>query len=203
MSRAFNKLCHAERTSTCLSSMPCRCCPSIDETRSCSHPVHIQSPLPNRERRCRCQAVTTVREPISSLGKESDQWRVSSSQCWELKSRSFPDTLNNLVLGRVFCFWCFCVKACRNLVATRNHVACSSSEPERAEHWNALNKLCHAERTNICPSSMFCPCCQLMGHSSTNPVHFDHQYWRKTHMQVFVICKARKTPSFAKGQFNE
>ena len=66
------------------------------------------------------------------IRKGSDQWRVSPSQGWELKRRSFPDTLNNLALGRVFFLWCFCVKACRNPVTTRNHVACSSSEPERA-----------------------------------------------------------------------
>ena len=158
--------------------MSCPCCQLMGH--SCNHPVHIESPLPNREHRCRCQAVTIVTEPFSSLGKESDQRRVSPSQCWELKSRSFPDTLH-LVLGRVFCFWCCYVKAPRNPLAARNHVACSSSKPERAEHWNVLNKFCHAERTNFCPSSMSRRCCQLMGHSCSHQVHIESPLSNREH----------------------
>ena len=78
MSGAFNKLCHAERTSTCPSEMSCRCCPSIDGTfvqQSSSY----QSPVPNRQHRCRCQAATTVREAFSPQFPFSQRVRSMNS----------------------------------------------------------------------------------------------------------------------------
>ena len=39
----------------------------------------------------------------------------------------------------------------------------------------ASNNFCH-ERINICLCSRSCWCCQLIGHSCSNPVHIHHQY---------------------------
>ena len=62
----------------CLSSMPCRCCSSIDGTfvqQSSSY----QSPVPNRQHTRRCQAVTTLREPFSSQSPFSQRVRSMNS----------------------------------------------------------------------------------------------------------------------------
>ena len=48
--------------------------------------------------------------------------------------------------------------ASRNPVDARNHVACSSLEPEKSR---ASNNSCR-ERIRICPSSMSCPCCNII-----------------------------------------
>ena len=47
---------------------------------------------PEQRDTCKCQAVTTVREPFSPqfpFRKGSNQWRVSPSQCWKLSQLEF------------------------------------------------------------------------------------------------------------------
>ena len=69
MSRASNNSCHAGRTKNCPRSMSCQSCQLHGSfmQRSSSH----QSPVPNREHTCMCQAVTTVREPFAMCNVES------------------------------------------------------------------------------------------------------------------------------------
>ena len=61
---------------------------------------------------------------IFAKGQINKGCLLGNVESW--KSWSFPDT-SNLVWGRFFGCWCYCVTASRNLVAARNHVACSSS----------------------------------------------------------------------------
>ena len=82
----------------------------------------------------------------------------------------------------------------------------------RARMCQGLNKSCHAERTNICPSSMSFQTCQLMGHWFSNPVHISITVTASTkqrsHMQVSSSDHRERTilstgSIFAKGQINE
>ena len=76
--------------------------------------------------------------------------------------------------------------ASRNPVATRNHVACCSSEQEWAEHWTTLAVPEEYGRIQapvlaqrLARPANWCGC------SCSNPVRIDHQYWRKgTHAGV-------------------
>ena len=73
--------------------------------------------------------VTTVREPCSSqfllLPRVKSMLKAQKAWAWQ--------TSSHLVLGRLFGCFC-CLTAFRNPCVTRNHVACSSSEQEWAEH---------------------------------------------------------------------
>ena len=69
--------------------------------------------------------------------KGSDQWRVSPSECWKLRLVELGRHLR-LVWRRFLGFWCCFVTVSRNPVATGNHVACSASEQEWAEHWTSF-----------------------------------------------------------------
>ena len=69
--------------------------------------------------------------------KGSDQWRVSPSECWKLRLVELGRHLR-LVWRRFLGFWCCCVTVSRNPVATGNHVACSASGQEWAEHWTSF-----------------------------------------------------------------
>ena len=78
------------------SSMSCQCCQLIGD--SCSnavffdHHYRTESTVPNREHKCMCQAVSTVRElfsPQFPFCKGSDQWRVTPWQCWKLTKPAF------------------------------------------------------------------------------------------------------------------
>ena len=82
----------------------------------------------------------------------------------------------------------------------------------RARMCQGLNKSCHAERTNLCPSSMSFQTCQLMGHWFSNPVHISITVTASTkqrsHMQVSSSDHCERTilstgSIFAKGQINE
>ena len=88
MSRASNNFCHAGITTTCPRSISCQSC---------------QSPVPNVEHTCRCQAVTTVTEPFSPLfpffqrvsrsmksvsfamlkAEKAWAWQTPQTLCWE------------------------------------------------------------------------------------------------------------------------
>ena len=81
--------------------------------------------------------------------KRSDQWAVSPLQSWWLrkvqvkrhrKKKSLENTFKPCVRKILVC-WCRCVTASRNPVFIRNHVACSDSEQEWAEHWTTFAML--------------------------------------------------------------
>ena len=118
-----------KNTSTCASSMPCQSCQLMWAfmRRSSSY----RSQVLKKGNTCGCQPVTTVREPSSSQFPYSSEIRSMknfSSGMLKDTSLSLADT-SDLVLGRVFCCLC-CETASRNTVASRNHVACCSSEQE-------------------------------------------------------------------------
>ena len=59
----------------------------------------------------------------------------------------------------------------------------------------ASNNFCH-ERINICLCSRSCWCCQLIGHSCSNPVYIDHQYGREH------ICLGQAVTTVMREQFS-
>ena len=99
---------------------------------------------------CRCQLLCV-------LCNKSDQWRVSPPQCGELKKLELDRHLRPCV-GKSFSCWCCSVKASKNPIVTRNHVACSSFQQEWAGDWTNLAML--EDRAFLDPSSMSCQCCQ-------------------------------------------
>ena len=109
----------------------------VQQSSSCRSPV-LKKSFTN----CRCQTLTTVREPFSSqfpsssIGQINEECLLCNVASWD--SLSLADT-SDLVLGRLFC--CCCVMASRNPVFIRNHIACSSSQQERAEHWTIFGVL--------------------------------------------------------------
>ena len=115
--------------------------------------------------------------------KGSDQWRTFPSQCWKLTKPEFGRHLRP------------CVKKILWLLMPSSDGFQSSHYQEsgclfqfRTRMSRGLNKFCHAERTNICPSSMSCKSCQLMGHWFSNPVHISitviASTKQRSHMQV-------------------
>ena len=90
-------------------------------------------PVPSRDHTCRCQAVTTVREPKSP--QLPFLQRVRS-----MKSVSFA-MLQVDKAWRLFGCWCRLLTSFRNPCVTRNHGACSSSEQECAKDWTNLAML--------------------------------------------------------------
>ena len=126
------------------------------EQQSNSH----QSPVPNIEHTCRCQAMTTVTEPFSPLflflqrvsrsmksvsfamlkAEKAWAWQTPQTLCWEelYLLMLLCDRLPGILL----------------LPATRNHVAFSGSRMSRAS-----NNFCHAGRTKICPRAISCQSC--------------------------------------------
>ena len=145
MSRASNNFCHAGITTTCPRSISCQSC---------------QSPVPNVEHTCRCQAMTAVTESFSPLfpflqrvsrsmksvsfamlkAEKAWAWQTPQTLCWEelYLLMLLCDRLPGILL----------------LPATRNRVAFSGSRMSRAS-----NNFCHARRTKICPRSISCQCC--------------------------------------------
>ena len=139
MSRALNNYCRAGRIQA---PVLVRCL--ADLANWCGVHAAIQFILITRtEEREHMQLAssdhceTTILFPVSMLAngqinEERILRSVENSTSW-----SFPGT-STLVWRRFLGCWCCCVKTSRNPVATRNHVACSSSEQEWAEHWTTI-----------------------------------------------------------------
>ena len=127
--------------------------------------------------------------------KRPDQWRVSPSQCWKLRRPEFDRHLRPCV-GKSFSCWCCSVKASKNPIVTRNHVACSSSQQEWAGDWTNLAML--EEQTFAlvqCLASLFIDAA-FMQQSSSYP-------WPvllKGHTCRTILSRVA---IFAKGQINE
>ena len=124
--------------STCASSMSCQSCQLM--WRSRCNPVHIDHQYWRKGRHAGVsQWPLCENHCLHSLHprQSSDQWRVSPSQCWKMKKLDFGRRRKPCV-KRILGCWCCCVTASRNLVASRNHVACSSSEQEWEEHWTTF-----------------------------------------------------------------
>ena len=135
-----------------------------------------QSPVPNIEHTCRCQAATTVRDLFSPLFPFLQ--RVSRS----MKSVSFAmlraEKAGVFQTHETLCqedSWLL-VLLCDCFHKTSHYEGSRCLIRFGARLSRALNNSCHAGRINTCPNSMSCQSCQLMGHSCSNPVHSNHQY---------------------------
>ena len=148
-----------------------------------------------------CERTILFTVSIFAKGQINGECVLRNVESWE--SWSFPDTLN-IVLGRFFGFWCCCVTACKNPVATRNHVACSRSESERVEHQTTFAML--EEQTfalvqclaSVANWSDIRAAIQLISITSTEA---------RAHMQVSASDNCERTilftvSIFAKGQIN-
>ena len=127
-----------KNTSTCASSMSCQSCQLM--RGSCSNPVHIDHHYWRKGRHAGVsQWPLCENHSLHSLHprQSSDQWRLSPSQCWKLKKLDFGRCRKPCV-KRILGCWCCCVMASMDPVATRDHVACSSSEQKWAEHWTTF-----------------------------------------------------------------
>ena len=87
------------------------------------------------------------------------------------------------------------------LPATRNHVACSSSQQERAEHPTTFAML---EEQTFAPgfSSMSCQACQLVGIRAAIQFISSTSSEQRTHMHVSSVTTAREpfSPQFPFSQ---
>ena len=120
-----------------------------------------QSPVPNIEQTCRCQAVTTVRQSHSLHSfhfckGSADQWRVSPLQCWKLRKLELGRHLRPCV-GKSFGCWCCCVTGFQESYCYQlPGIALPFPGREWAEHQTAFATL---GRTKSCPRSISCQCC--------------------------------------------
>ena len=138
--------------------LPCRkntstCGSSIG--RSCSNPAHI---LNHQFRRKPTHA--GVSQWTLKLRKPEFGRHLSLTPC-------FKKSLN---------WWCCCLMASRNPVATCRWQERGCLFQVRARMIRALNNWCHAGSKKTCASSMSCQSCQLMWLSCSNPVLIDHQH---------------------------
>ena len=157
MNRALNKFCHAAKTSTYPSSMSCQTCQLM--RRSCSQPVNINQyrTESTHTHTRRCQAVTTVREPFSSQSRFSQRVRSMNSVSFAmLRAEKAGVCQTTQTLSWEECF------VSDTSVLRRPEIlsllGITLPVPVRSRMSRAFNKLCHAERTSTCPSSMPCRC---------------------------------------------
>ena len=114
MSRALNKFCPFGSTSTCPSSMSCRCSKLIGH--SCSNPVHIDHQ--HRTESTHGQAVSTVREPFCSKIPFSQRGRLMNSVSFTmLYTRPLKPCVRRILwLLRLLCYGfqesCRCQESC-------------------------------------------------------------------------------------------
>ena len=163
------------------SSMFCQSCQLM--WRSCSNPGHIDLQYWRQGTNAGVsQWPLWESRSLRSFhhGQRSDQWRVSPSQCRKLKWLEFGRHLGPCV-GKMVLLLLLCDGFQESCLYQK--LPCLFWF--RARMSRALNNFCYAGRTNLCPSSMSCQSCQLMWRWCINPVHIDHQYWRRgTHAGV-------------------
>ena len=164
------------------SSMSCQSCQLM--WPSCSNPVHIDHQY------CR-QAHAGVSQwplwenhslPSFHPRQRSDQWIVSPLQCWKPRK---------LELGRHphILFWEDCLVADSAVwrlpgIAYLSRILYLSQitlpVPVPSKKEQSIEQLLPCwKNMSSWASSMSCQSCQLMWPSCSNPVHIDHQYWRK------------------------
>ena len=150
MSRASNNFCHAGRTNICSRSMSWQSCQL--NGHSCSNPVHSNHQY-RTESTCRCQAVTTVRDPFSPQFPFLQRLRSMKSVSFAMLKTELGRQLRPCGGKIVLFLMLLCDRLPRILLlaATRNHIAFAGSRMSRAS-----NNFCHAGRMNICSRSMSC-----------------------------------------------
>ena len=139
--------------------------------------------VPNIEHTCRCQAVTTVREPFSPqfpfLQSVRSRKSVSFAMLRAEKAGVFQthETLCQAD-SRLSVLQCDCFHKSSHYQGSRCLIRFG------ARLSRALNNSCHAGSINTCPNSMSCQSCQLMGHSCSNPVHRITSTEQRAHIHV-------------------
>ena len=119
--------------------------------------------------------VTTNSLPRFYYFPGSNQWRVSPLQWLKLRKLELgrhPHTL----------FWedCLVAAAVWRLSGIPTLPGIMLPVPVQSRNEQSIEQLLPCQKnTSTCASSMSCQSCQLMWRSRCNPVHIDHQYWRK------------------------
>ena len=174
-----------------------------------------QSPVPNIEHTCRCQAVTAVTEPFSPLSPFLQRVRSMKSVSFAMlraEEAGVFQTHETLCQedSRLLVLQCDCFHKSSHYQGSRCLIRFG------ARLSRALNNSSHAGSINTCPNSMSCHSCQLMRHSFSNPIHSkspvpnrehtfmssssDHCHCERTILStVSILAKVRsmKSVSFA------
>ena len=127
---------------------------------SCSHPVHIESPLPDREHGCRFQQVTTVREPFSSQFPFLQRVRSMSSVSFAM------------LRAKKAKIWQKFETLCHKICLVRFWVSCRCQESRR----RTSNSFCVLWPCLALGQCLAGVAHQMMGHSCSYPVHINRQY---------------------------
>ena len=201
MSRASNNFCHAGRTKICPRSKSCQSCPL--NGHSCSNPVHS-----NHQYRTESTHASVKQWPLWESHSLHSFHFAKGQINEECLLRNFEkawvwQTPETLCWDELSC-WCCCVKASRNSVFIRNHVACSDSEQEWAEHcttfamlkdskhlWSLVLVQCFASLANWWGVHA---AIQIISNTSTADRHMQWPLWENIRFPVFIL---------AKGQINE
>ena len=205
MSRALHNFCHAERKQTlvitCASSKSCQPCPL--NGHSCSNPVHS-----NHQYRTESTHASVKQWPLWENHSRHSFHFAKGQINEECLLRNFEkawvwQTPETLCWDELSC-WCRCVTASRNPVFIRNHVACSDSEQEWAEHcttfamlkenkhlWSLVLVQCFASLANWWGVHA---AIQFISNTSTADRHMQWPLWENIRFPVFIL---------AKGQINE
>ena len=159
---------------------------------SCSYPVHINRQYPTDRHRCRCQAVTTVREAFSSQFPFLQRVRSMSSVSFAMLRAEKAE------------IWQTLETLCHEDFLVRFGVSCRCQESRRRTS-NGFCMLLPCPTLGQCLAGV---AHQLMGHSCSYPVHINRQYPTDRHR---CRCQAVTTERsilftvsiFAKSQVNE
>ena len=150
------------------------CWKNISTWQSCSY----QSPVPKRGRThtCRCQPVTTMREPfcpqfpcsqmvrtMKRRAKKAGIFQASQALCEE------DSLVGDAAVLRL--------PGILSLPGIMLPVPVPGKNEQSIEQFLLYWK--HTRPCITCASSMSCQSCHLMGRSCINPVHINHQYRRK------------------------
>ena len=174
-----------------------------------------QSPVPNIEHTCRCQAVISVTEPFSPQFPFLQRVRSMKSVSFAMlraEEAGVFQTHETLCQedSRLLVLQCDCFHKSSHYQGSRCLIRFG------ARLSRALNNSSHAGSINTCPNSMSCHSCQLMRHSFSNPIHSkspvpnrehtfmssssDHCHCERTILStVSILAKVRsmKSVSFA------
>ena len=150
-----------------------------------------------------CARTVLFRVSFFANGLTNEECLVGNVESW--KNLSLADT-SGLVLGRLFSCWCCCVTGLQE--SYRYHPpGITLPLPVWARMSRASNNSCHTGRTNICPRSMSCQCCQLIGDRAAIQLSITSTE-EMAHMKVSASNTCERTilfsvSIFAKGRINE
>ena len=141
----------------------------------------------------RCQPVTTVREPFCSQFFSLKIRSKASVSFTMLKAEKawVWQTPQTLIWEDCFAAAVWRVTASRNPVATRNQVACSSSEQEWSEHWT-IGVMLEARKLVLVPC--LASCASWCGVHAA--IQFRAGQGRHAGVSQWPLCENHPLPSF-------